>query len=127
MRFRPCIDIHNGKVKQIVGSTLTDSNDILSENYISEKGAAYYASLYKEHSLSGGHIILLNKSGTPEYDADLSEALDALNTYPGGLMIGGGITPENAALFIERGASHVIVTSYIFSGKYLDRVKLEEI
>ncbi len=119
MRFRPCIDIHNGKVKQIVGGSLSDSDASAKENYISDKGAAYYASLYKDRSLSGGHIIMLNKLGTDEYEASKKEALKGLMAYPGGMQIGGGITAESAEEFITAGASHVIVTSYIF-----DDVKL---
>lgn len=112
MKFRPCIDIHNGKVKQIVGSSLTDTAAV--ENFVSEKGGADYAYLYKANNLTGGHIIILNKVGTPEYEASKLQAMVALKAYPGGLQIGGGITCENAGEFIEAGASHVIVTSYVF-------------
>lgn len=112
MRFRPCIDIHDGKVKQIVGSTLTDKSAV--ENYVSEKGADYFANLYKDNSLRGGHIILLNKAGTEEYELTKKQALCGLNAYKGGMQIGGGITADNALEFIEKGASHVIVTSYVF-------------
>lgn len=117
MRFRPCIDIHNGKVKQIVGGSLCDKseeNSSADENFVSEKSADYFAELYKKYNLFGGHIILLNKQGTDEYDADLKQAELALSTFPEGLQIGGGITSENALTFIKMGASHIIVTSYVF-------------
>ena len=111
MKFRPCIDIHNGKVKQIVGSSLADG---VIDNFVSDKDAAYYAKLYEGLGLSGGHIALLDKAGTAEYEADKREAFKALQAFPGGLQIGGGINAENAHEFIHAGASHVIVTSYIF-------------
>lgn len=114
MRFRPCIDIHNGKVKQIVGGSLTDAGDRAQENFVSEQTAAWYAELYRRDGLRGGHIILLNGADSPYYEATKAEALEALRTYPGGLQVGGGITPENAAEFLEAGASQVIVTSYVF-------------
>ncbi len=114
MEFRPCIDIHNGKVKQIVGGTLKDSNDTAQTNFVSEKGAAYYAKLYSEKGLKGGHVILLNGEESSYYEATKQEALQALDMYPGGLQIGGGIHAENAGQFLSAGASHVIVTSYLF-------------
>ena len=114
MRFRPCIDIHNGKVKQIVGSSLRDAGDRASENYVSEKGADFYARMYKELGLTGGHIILLNPVGSPYYDMTKDQAKKALMAAPMLMQVGGGITAENAAEFIEAGASHVIVTSYVF-------------
>ena len=89
MNFRPCIDIHDGKVKQIVGSSLTDSS--AKENFISDKDSAYFANLYKKHDLTGGHIIMLNKAGTPEYALSEIEAKKGLSAFPGGLQIGGGI------------------------------------
>lgn len=116
MQFRPCIDIHDGKVKQIVGSTLKDKSGAQKENFVSQKDAAYYAKLYASHGLSGGHVILLNKEGTDGYEATKKAAISALKAYPGGLQVGGGITPENADEFLDAGASHVIVTSYVFSG-----------
>jgi phosphoribosylformimino-5-aminoimidazole carboxamide ribotide isomerase len=114
MKFRPCIDIHNGKVKQIVGGSLADKGNSAQENYVSDKRGAYYANLYKEKGLSGGHIILLNKADSEYYEADVAVAKDALLAYPNGLMIGGGINADNAKAFIDAGASHVIVTSYVF-------------
>lgn len=78
MKFRPCIDIHNGKVKQIVGGSLLDQGNQAKENFVATQDAAFFANLYKEKGLSGGHIILLNKSGTEEYDLDLKQALLAL-------------------------------------------------
>ena len=113
MKFRPCIDIHNGKVKQIVGGTLSDNSKDLVENFVADKGAAHYALKYKNDNLIGGHIIMLGP-GNEE------EALNALHAYPRGLQIGGGITPENAASFLKEGASHVIVTSYVFRDGKID-------
>lgn len=114
MRFRPCIDIHNGQVKQIVGGSLLDAGDYAKENYVSEQGGDYYARLYQEAGLTGGHIILLNPSSSDYYEADVWQAKKALGAYPGGLMIGGGMNAENAPAFLEAGASHIIVTSYVF-------------
>ncbi|MBO4903527.1 MAG: phosphoribosylformimino-5-aminoimidazole carboxamide ribotide isomerase [Lachnospiraceae bacterium] len=111
--FRPCIDIHDGQVKQIVGSTLNDKA-AATENFVAAHDAAYYAELYKADGLRGGHVIMLNRKGTPEYEADKAAAFSALKAYPGGLQIGGGIDDTNAAAFLEAGASHVIVTSYVF-------------
>jgi phosphoribosylformimino-5-aminoimidazole carboxamide ribotide isomerase len=117
MRFRPCIDIHNGKVKQIVGSTLNAHGAV--ENFVSDKDASYYAQIYKENGLSGGHIIMLGPGNE-------IEALKALKVFPGGMHIGGGINPDNAYKFLDAGASHVIVTSYIFKdGKFnVDNLKI---
>ena len=114
MKFRPCIDIHNGKVKQIVGGSLNDKGDQAKQNFESQKPASYYADLYKKDGLTGGHVILLNPSVSDYYEATKAQALEALCTYPKGLQIGGGITAENAKEYIEAGASHVIVTSYVF-------------
>ena len=127
MQFRPCIDIHNGKVKQIVGSTLKDEGDYAKENFVSEKGADYYAALYKKYGLKGGHIILLNGKDSEYYEATKEEALKALLAFPGGMQIGGGITDENAAFFIESGASHVIVTSYLFVDGRIDFDRLRRL
>lgn len=115
MEFRPCIDIHNGKVKQIVGSSLMDEGNQARENFVAEQDAAFFATLYKEKNIRGGHVILLNKEGSEFFEQTREQALKALRTYPGGLQIGGGITAENATLYIEEGASHVVVTSYVFS------------
>ncbi len=114
MRFRPCIDIHNGSVKQIVGGSLKDDKDSAEENYVSEAGADFYAEMYKKSGISGGHIIILNQHGSPYYEADIEQAKKALNVYPGGFQIGGGINSENAEGFLDMGASHVIVTSHVF-------------
>ncbi len=127
MNFRPCIDIHNGKVKQIVGGSLRDEGNQAQENFVAEAGAEYYASLYKEHNLKGGHIILLNKEGTEFYESTKKQALNALHAYPGGMQIGGGINDTNASLFIEAGASHVIVTSFVFQNGQIHFENLEKI
>ena len=119
MEFRPCIDIHNGKVKQIVGGSLKDRGDKADVNFVSAKDAAYYAQLYDEYGLKGGHVILLNPPTSEYYAATKSQAVFALKMYPGGLQVGGGINPDNAKEFLEAGASHVIVTSYVFKdGKF---------
>lgn len=114
MQFRPCIDIHNGKVKQIVGSSLRDAGDQAEENFVAEQDGAFFARLYKNAGICGGHIILLNPEQSEYYAATREQALLALHEYPGGLQIGGGIHAGNAASFIKEGASHVIVTSYVF-------------
>lgn len=114
MRFRPCIDIHNGKVKQIVGSSLKDSGNQARENFVSKQDAAFYADFYRKDNLKGGHIILLNPVGSEFYEATKQQAINALHAYPNGLQVGGGICPDNAKEFLDAGASHVIVTSYVF-------------
>lgn len=114
MRFRPCIDIHNGKVKQIVGGSLADQGDRARENFVSDQDAAFYADFYKKDGLRGGHIILLNPVSSPFYQATRQQAMLALERTPGCLQVGGGINPENAEVFLQAGASHVIVTSYVF-------------
>jgi phosphoribosylformimino-5-aminoimidazole carboxamide ribotide isomerase len=106
-RFRPCIDLHEGRVKQIVGGTLTADSDALCTNFVSEQPAEYYASLYRGDDLTGGHVIMLGAGNT-------EAARSALAAWPGGLQTGGGIHVENAASWLEAGASHVIVTSWLF-------------
>lgn len=107
MQFRPCIDLHQGRVKQIVGSSLTDSDNSAQTNFASDKPSSYYAKLYRKDNLTGGHII---KLGPGNDDA----AIEALETWPGGMQIGGGVTSDNARCYIDKGASHVIVTSFVF-------------
>lgn len=164
MRIRPCIDIHNGKVKQIVGGSLRDekplpgkteeavesaaaesaaaedaqsrhfpelrkgaAEDALLENFVSEKDADYYAAIYRKEKLPGGHIILLNSVKEREqYEADRRQAFLALSAYPQGMQVGGGITPDSTGAFLEAGASHVIVTSYVFREGRLDEEHLRE-
>lgn len=127
MEFRPCIDIHNGKVKQIVGGSLMDENDKAAENFISEYDAAFYAGLYKNKKIKGGHIILLNPITSEYYAAAKEQAIEALKVYPGGLQIGGGITADNAKEYIGAGASHVIVTSYVFKNGKINEDNLTEL
>ncbi|MCI5918917.1 MAG: phosphoribosylformimino-5-aminoimidazole carboxamide ribotide isomerase [Roseburia sp.] len=114
MQFRPCIDIHNGKVKQIVGGSLRDEGDVATENFVSEQDAAYFAKLYQKDGIKGGHIILLNAADSPYYKETKQQAKNALQAYPGGLQVGGGIHDGNAKEFLDAGASHVIVTSFVF-------------
>lgn len=136
MEFRPCIDIHNGKVKQIVGGSLRDEGSVAAENFVAEQDAAFFAGLYRDAGLRGGHIILLNPVGSEYYERTKRQAMSALSVYPGGMQIGGGITDENAEEFLDAGASHVIVTSYVFQNgrihyerlkKLLDRVGKERL
>ena len=116
--FRPCIDLHNGQVKQIVGGTLTDKGDQLETNFVSERSSAWFAKLYRKDELKGGHVIQLGPGNK-------AAACAALRAYPDGLQIGGGIHADNAFEFIEAGASHVIVTSWIFEGPILRRDRLD--
>lgn len=127
MEFRPCIDIHNGSVKQIVGGSLRDRGDEAVENYVSEQDAAFYANLYREYQIKNGHIILLNPVSSPYYETTRRQAIAALRAYPGGLQVGGGITPENAGEYLDAGASHVIVTSYVFKDGQIQYNKLNEL
>lgn len=127
MQFRPCIDIHNGKVKQIVGGSLTDKNNEAVENFVSEQRAEDFARLYQRDGIKGGHIILLNAAESEYYEATREQAIEALKAYPGGMQIGGGITAENAASYIELGASHVIVTSYVFRDGKINYENLDKL
>lgn len=120
MQFRPCIDLHDGKVKQIVGSTLGHQNVDVVENFTSEHEASYFASMFAKSGLTGGHVIMLGPGNE-------QAALSALHTYPGGLQVGGGITAQNARHYLDAGASHVIVTSYIFHDGILDMERLERL
>ncbi len=114
MELRPCIDIHNGKVKQLVGGSVQDQGDTARENYVSGETASWYAKTFADKNLKNGHVILLNKKDSPYYESTKAQALEALRAYPGGLQVGGGITVENAREYLDAGASHVIVTSYVF-------------
>lgn len=127
MKFRPCIDIHNGSVKQIVGGSLKDEANSALDNFVSELSGDFYADLYKGKGLKGGHIIILNPEGSQFYEADVNQAKLALSTYPGGLQIGGGINSSNATRFLDMGASHVIVTSYVFKEGRINYDNLKEI
>ncbi len=119
--FRPCIDLHEGKVKQIVGGTLGEGGTLGDSgprtNFVSDQSAAYFAELYKRDDLMGGHVIMLGPNNE-------TEARAALAAFPGGLQVGGGINQENAAAWLEAGASHVIVTSWIFRGGRLHEDRL---
>jgi phosphoribosylformimino-5-aminoimidazole carboxamide ribotide isomerase len=117
--FRPCIDLHEGKVKQIVGGTL-GAPENLRTNFVSEKSAAWFAELYRRDNLRGGHVIMLGAGNE-------SEARAALKTFPGGMQIGGGINSENARDWLDAGASHVIVTSWVFRDGKIDWARLEEL
>ena len=119
-KFRPCIDLHDGKVKQIGGSSLSDSGVGLKTNFETDRSPAWFANLYKKDHVKGGHVIMLGKGNE-------SAAKEALAAYPGGLQVGGGINAQNAKEYIDAGASHVIVTSWIFPEGRLDRTRLEEL
>lgn len=114
-RFRPCIDLHEGRVKQIVGGTLDSGTEALRTNFVSDRPASWYAELYAKDALMGGHVIQLGPGNE-------AAALGALSAYPGGLQIGGGIRPETASKWLDAGASHVIATSCLFdgSGRFLE-------
>lgn len=127
MKFRPCIDIHNGKIKQIVGGSLCDAGNKAKENFVAEQDGAYYANFYKRDGLKGGHIILLNAVDSEYYEATKNQALLALSTYPGGFQIGGGITDQNAEFYLNHGASHVIVTSFVFKNGVVNYENLKRI
>ncbi|MCI8327744.1 MAG: phosphoribosylformimino-5-aminoimidazole carboxamide ribotide isomerase [Lachnospiraceae bacterium] len=127
MEFRPCIDIHNGRVKQIVGGSLLDEGDRAKENFVADQDAAFFADLYRKQGLKGGHIIMLNPVSSAYYDETKEQAIKALRAYPNGLQVGGGITAENAGEFLNFGASHVIVTSYVFSDGKIHYKNLERL
>lgn len=127
MEFRPCIDIHNGKVKQIVGGSLKDEGNFAKENFVSGQDAAFYARLYQKEGIKGGHIIMLNHKDSMYYEETKQQALSALHTYFGGLQVGGGIHAKNAEEFLAAGASHVIVTSYVFQNGYVNYENLERL
>ena len=118
--FRPCIDLHEGKVKQIVGGSLGGGPAALRTNFVSERPARWFAELYRRDDLRGGHVIMLG----PGNEAAAREALAA---FPGGMQIGGGINPGNARSFLDAGASHVIVTSWIFREGQLDEARLRQL
>lgn len=125
MEFRPCIDIHNGQVKQIVGGSLADAGDCAEENFVAARDADYFANLYQEKGIRGGHIILLNPASSDYYEATRAQAFKALCAYPQGLQIGGGINDENAWEYLDAGASHVIVTSFVFKDGRINMENLE--
>lgn len=118
MKFRPCIDLHNGKVVQIVGGSLSDNKKGLQTNFVSSDSASDYAFRYMSDNLRGGHVVSLGSGNT-------ATAIEALSTYPGGMQYGGGVNPDNAADFLKAGASHVIVTSWVFSENKLSERKLK--
>lgn len=121
MQFRPCIDLHNGKVKQIVGSTLKDDDpESLQTNFTADHPSSWFAELYRRDKLTGGHIIKLG----PGNDEAAAEALAA---WPGGMQIGGGISAENGGEWLDKGASHVIVTSYVFRDGQVDQDRLQRL
>jgi phosphoribosylformimino-5-aminoimidazole carboxamide ribotide isomerase len=118
--FRPCIDLHDGKVKQIVGGSLSDDPSTLRTNFVSERPSRWYAELYQRDGLRGGHVIMLGKGNE-------AAAREALAAYPGGLQIGGGINLDNARDYLNAGASHVIVTSWVFRDGLLDWDRLHQL
>jgi len=121
MKFRPCIDLHHGKVVQIVGGSLQDGHDeLLETNFVSSKSPSEYAALYQSDGLVGGHVISLGKGNQ-------AAALEALSAFPGGMHYGGGVNPDNATEYLDAGASHVIVTSWMFEENKLSIQKLAEL
>jgi phosphoribosylformimino-5-aminoimidazole carboxamide ribotide isomerase len=116
--FRPCIDLHEGKVKQIVGGSLGDAG--LRTNFVSEKSATWFAELYQRDDLTGGHVIMLG-------DGNETAARAALAAFPAGLHIGGGVNASNARGWLDAGASHVIVTSWVFREGRVDWERLNEL
>lgn len=127
MRFRPCIDIHNGTVKQIIGGSLQDQGSLARDNFVSSYDAGYYAEKYKKDGLTGGHVILLNPEGSEWYEKDVWQAGLALSAYPGGMQLGGGVNLDNAERFLTMGASHVIVTSFVFRNGIVDYERLKSL
>ena len=127
MEYRPCIDIHNGKVKQLVGASLQAGNDNATENFVSERDADFFADFFRDQSLRGGHIVMLNSASSPYYGATKAQALKGLAAYPGGFQIGGGIRTENAKEFLDAGASHIIVTSFVFHDGIVDMDRLRQL
>lgn len=119
MNFRPCIDLHNGQVKQIIGGSLAAGQEPVT-NFVSEQSPAWFAEQYKSDGLAGGHVI---KLGSGNDDA----AREALAAWPNGLQVGGGITTENASEWLEAGAAQVIVTSYIFQNGQMDSARLNKL
>ena len=121
MKFRPCIDLHDGVVKQIVGSTLSDAEESsLRTNFSSEKPPEWYAEQYREDKLTGGHVIQLGKG-----NEDAAKA--ALGAWPGGMQLGGGVNADNARQWIDCGASAVIVTSWVFHGGQIHMERLQRL
>ena len=120
MRFRPCIDLHEGRVKQIVGSTLTENGAGPHTNFSSEFPPSHYAAMYRRDRLTGGHVIMLGPGNT-------TAACEALRAWPGGLQVGGGINDKNAAQWLDLGASHVIVTSHVFHDGHIDWQRLRRL
>ncbi|HXR06246.1 MAG TPA: phosphoribosylformimino-5-aminoimidazole carboxamide ribotide isomerase [Candidatus Acidoferrum sp.] len=118
--FRPCIDLHEGKVKQIVGGSLGDDPAALRTNFVSERPARWFAELYRRDALRGGHVIMLGPGNE-------TAAREALAAFPGGMQVGGGITIDNARSFLDAGASHVIVTSWIFREGRLEEARLRQL
>ncbi len=118
--FRPCIDLRAGKVVQIVGGTLNDQNTGVRTNFVSDKPPAWYAELYRRDELTGGHVIALGPNNE-------SAAREALGAWPGGLQYGGGVTPDNARVWLDAGASKVIVTSWVFREGRLDAERLRQL
>jgi len=118
--FRPCIDLHEGKVKQIVGGTLGDSSAAVRTNFVSEKSSAEFAELYRRDELRGGHVIMLGPGNEPA-------AREALAAYRDGMQVGGGVNLDNAATWLDAGASQVIVTSWLFQAGRVDFERLAQL
>ena len=120
MRFRPCIDLHDGVVKQIVGGTLRDGGLGPATNFTADRPPEWFAAMYRKDGLTGGHVIQLGPGNR-------EAARAALAAWPGGLQVGGGITADNAAEWLDAGASHVIVTSWVFHDGAVDEERLRRL
>ena len=118
--FRPCIDLHENQVKQIVGGSFTDDGNLLQTNFTSGCSSAWYAELYRKDDLRGGHVIQLGSGNE-------TAAHEALAAFPGGLQLGGGVNLDNAPAWLDAGASHVIVTSWVFRDGILDEERLNKL
>jgi phosphoribosylformimino-5-aminoimidazole carboxamide ribotide isomerase len=119
MKFRPCIDLHNGQVKQIVGSTL-DNSEVPDTNFISDKSSSYYAEMYRDNNLKGGHVIMLGPGNE-------KAALEAVSAAPSFLQVGGGLNANNGEIYLSKGASHLIFTSYVFADGQIKYENLEKL
>ena len=80
MRFRPCIDLHEGRVKQIVGTSLRDGIAPQTHFIAPPHPPAYFAARYCCDQLFGGHVIMLG----PGNEDAATQALAAFPRRPTG-------------------------------------------